>query len=106
MRGRITVSLKNVQKSLTSSIGAMESIKSDVNVANVQCFYPLEANIETTGQCCILLGSEFNFVRSVRIYLPSEINHLVDQHGSKKVPYYRSLIDLHLFLCFTVKFLK
>ena len=35
MRGRITVSLKNVQKSLTSSIGAMESIKSDVNVANV-----------------------------------------------------------------------
>ena len=39
----------------------MESIKSDANVANVQCFYPLEANIETTGQCCILLGSEFYF---------------------------------------------
>ena len=57
MRGRITVSLKYVQKSLTSSIGAMESIKSDVNVANVQCFYPLEAKIGTTGQCCNLLGS-------------------------------------------------
>ena len=39
----------------------MERIKSDANVANVQCFYPLEANIETTGQCCILLGSEFYF---------------------------------------------
>ena len=39
----------------------MESIKSDANVANVQCFYPLEASIETTGQCFILLGSEFYF---------------------------------------------
>ena len=38
-----------VQKNLTSSIGIMESIKSDVNVANGQCDYPFEANIETTG---------------------------------------------------------
>ena len=37
------------------------SIKSDVNVANGQCDYPFKANIETTGQCCILLGAEFNY---------------------------------------------
>ena len=32
---------------------------SDVNVANGQCDYPFKANIETTGQFCILLGAEY-----------------------------------------------
>ena len=98
MRGRITVSLKYVQKSLTSSIGAMESIKSDANVANVQCFYPLP-----TGQCCILWGSEFYFKSNYYsvgflvkhpVWLRSQINistvFILDELSSK---YFQSVAE-------------
>ena len=70
----------------------MESIKSDANVANVQCFYPLEANIETTGQCCILLGSEFYF-KSITTRLDWDC--VDSSYDSKEIHFFMCQLQIH-----------
>ena len=125
MRGRFNVYFTNFQKSLASCIGTMESIKSDVNVANAQCFYPFEANIETTAVWSVLhfVWSESNFLpkyclvglglcrmyTSIWVCISVILNlNLWDTynaciqvrrtHSGKRVPFFRDWVPLVTFL--------
>ena len=108
-----------------SCIGTMESIKSDVNVANAQCFYPFEANIETTAVWSVLhfVWSESNFLpkyclvglglcrmyTSIWVCISVILNlNLWDTynaciqvrrtHSGKRVPFFRDWVPLVTFL--------